>query len=64
MTDFEKQIEEQVTCYQMQLQDNIKHLCWLMKSLGIDTKEKLDTTLEFAELFLRLKSEGVIKTLS
>lgn len=64
MNDFEKQIEEQMEIYQMQLQDELKHLYWLMKGLGIDSKSKLNRVLEFAELFNRLKSDGIIRELA
>lgn len=63
MNDFEKQIEEQMEIYQMQLQDELKRLGGLMKRLSIDSKSKLDATLEFAELFNKLKSEGIIREL-
>lgn len=64
MNDFEKQIEEQLEIYKMQLEDELKRLYYLMKSLGIDSESKLESTLEFAELFNKLKNEGVIRKLS
>ena len=64
MNDFEKQIEEQMKIYQIQLQDSLKRLSSLMKRLSIDNESKLNATLEFAELFNKLRSDGVITTLS
>lgn len=63
MNDFEKQIEEQMKIYQMQLQDELKYLYSLMRRLGIDNTSKLNATLEFSELFNKLKREGVITQL-
>lgn len=64
MNNFKKQIKEQMELYQMQLQDDVKRLVWMMERLNIHDEFTLNTALEFAELFSRLKNDGVIQKLS
>ena len=61
MTDFEKQIAQQMDIYMLQLNDKLKKLGSLMQRLNIDSEEKLNATLEFAELFNKLRKDGVIE---
>jgi hypothetical protein len=63
MDDFQKQVEKELEKHKERIYSDIEKLCFLMRELDIDSKEKLDNALEFAELFSKLRSEGVIKKL-